>query len=158
MSGLFSPKLNILSTWNSTIGQAFQLFRRVLFVVEDTFSWGTWTPTLTGNNGMTVSAVHVRVARYLKIGKMFWFRLDLEFTPVAPLSTAISVSIPVTTLPDGTGTGQFFGLYLLHGGAGVATFGNAQEGQNYISFYRPNIVNYAAGVARAISSGFLEVQ
>lgn len=92
-------------------------------------TWNTWTPTwtnLTVGNGTVV-------ARYVQIGKFVRAQLSLTFGSTTSISSAVSVSIPVTastaavgvTSPIGnaefrdTGTNSFSGIVGLNNSTSV---------------------------------------
>jgi hypothetical protein len=156
MSGLFSPKLSILSTWNSTVSQAFQMFRRVKFVVEDTFSWGDWLPAVSGQSGMVVNNITIFNARYLKLFNFLWVTFDIQFVTAAPFSTSVLLSLPATAAAPQK-SAQFAATVVSGGGtdAGLAIL---DREANQIALFRPAAAAYAAATYRITCNGFFEVQ
>jgi len=159
MSGTpYSPNLPISSSWKSTLSNAFQLLRRVKFLVEDTFDWGSFNPQVN-YTGMTTSNVIVYRARYLKIWKFFWFSIDAAATLAAPLSPYIVIKIPYT-IPLSSFTSDS-----IQGDACMVMDNSIFEPglwyglskSNEITFIRSGVVNWSAGNNRIITNAFLEV-
>lgn len=162
MSGLFNFNASIQTSWKASLQTILQKLRRVSFVVEDTFSWGNFEPTLTYSGGMTGTAYFLRTARYLKIWKFLWFRFDFDITPVAPLSTTIYFSLPATTPGDvdvvtGTHVGQT--CLVLITGAVTNEVGSGYIGRerNQLSIQRANNAAFTAVQNRITCNGFIEV-
>lgn len=158
MSGLFSPKLAILSDWRSSLSVAFSYFRRIKFVVENTFELGDFDPQ-TNWKGMTVTNYEVYRARYLKIWKFAWISIDIIGTVAAPFAPNVVITVPFTM--DSSVTKQ-------QGGAATCTNGglpeacgwvtSAANGPATISFYRMPVANFGAGIVRLNLNAFLEIQ
>jgi len=151
----YSPNLPIGSGWKSTLQAAFQTLRRVKFIIEENFSFGDFDPQVNWN-GMTVSAVNIRKARYLKLFKLFFVSVDIQATLAAPLTLNVTITIPETIYgtsteyQSGAGSGN-------SGGPAVTLVWQAQGTTDKILIYRYDFANYGAGVFRGVFNGFLEI-
>jgi len=68
------------------------------FVITNNPSgWQSFTPTLTGNAGMTLTGFGAALGRYIKVGKFVTIQLDCSFTLGAPLSSIINSTAPVNS-------------------------------------------------------------
>src|SRR5690242_15835711 len=56
-------------------------------------AWTTFTPTWTN---VTVGNASVNSGKYLKIGKVVWFRIDLVLGSTSTVTGSVSVAFPVT--------------------------------------------------------------
>jgi hypothetical protein len=155
MTNLFRFNASLQGTWKQTLATVLQILRRVTFVIEDTFSWGDFVPTLSYTGGMTASGVVINAARYLKIFNFAWFHFDINLTLVAPLSNTITVTLPVTTsLNSGF---QVAFVQVNNAVLSEASYSNIAAGASDLLIYRPAAVNYTAVASRLICSGCLEV-
>jgi hypothetical protein len=61
-------------------------------------NWQNWTPTVTGSGSMTISALTINEAQYLRLGPLVFFKFYITFTMGGTIaaSDAPSVSLPVT--------------------------------------------------------------
>jgi len=122
MTGFFSPNLQVLSDWRSTVKVAFQKLAKTSYVTDSTFEWQTFDPQ-TDFSGMTITNYSLLHSRYLKINKLLFISCYFTVTLAAPLATTIYVTIPGTApIPKIAGDLQS-GPFLLDTGGGVATTG-----------------------------------
>jgi len=156
VNGFEQPNLPVGSGWKSTLTLAFQTLRRIKFVVENTFSFGDFDPQVSWN-GMAVSAINIRKARYLKIYKLLFFWVDIQGTVAAPLAAAVIITLPATAAGL-SGDYQSGGASGQDNGGAVGQVWQVQATTNLLYIYRYNFVNYTAGVFRGIANGFLEIQ
>lgn len=155
VDGFERPNLPIGSAWKSTLNLAFQTLRRIKFVVAETFSFGDFDPQINWN-GMAVSAVNIRRAKYLKIYKLLFFSVDFTGVVAAPLNNSVIVTLPATVAGN-SGDAQSAGCSGNDAGAAVALVWQASALTTNLYVYRYNFVNYTAGVFRGIFNGFVEV-
>lgn len=155
MTNLFRFNASLQGTWKQSLTTILQVLRRVVFVVEDSFAWGTFAPELSYTGGMTATGVVINAARYLKIFNFAWFHFDISLTPVAPLSNTISVQLPVTTSLDSGFQVAF--VQVNNAVLSEASYSNIAAGASDLLIYRPSAVNYTAVSSRLICSGCLEV-
>ncbi|CAB4166714.1 Coiled stalk of trimeric autotransporter adhesin [uncultured Caudovirales phage] len=89
-------------------------------ITNDPGGWQTYSVTVTGSGGMTITSLGTRMASYRKTGKLITIMLDINFTIVAPLSNTIFLTSPVNSLISLGGTSQVaFGIpFLSNGGVG----------------------------------------
>jgi hypothetical protein len=151
----FSPNLKVLTDWRSSLTVSFSLLRRIKFIIEGDFSFGDFDPQ-SNFNGMTVTNYLVNRARYLRIGNLFIFSLDIRATLAAPFAQAVNYTIPATA----TGTSasvQGGGIYGYN--AGVADNGawGITGATNIIYSLRPSLAAYTAGSYIFIANGVIEV-
>jgi len=93
MTGFFSPNLQILSTWKSTLQVAFQKLGQSAFAVNNTFEFQKFDPQLTFYGCPTV--ISISEARYCLIGKLLIFRVFVTATMTPPpVITAFSFVLP----------------------------------------------------------------
>ncbi len=155
MTNLFRFNASLQGTWKQTLATVLQILRRVTFVIEETFSWGDFVPTLSYTGGMTSTDLNVNSARYLKVFGFLWFHFDITLTPVAPLSNTIIVTLPATTsLTSGY---QVAFVQVNNAVLSEASYSNIAAGASDLLIYRPSAVNYTAVASRLICSGCLEV-
>lgn len=64
------------------------------YVTNLTAAWTTWTPTVTGNGGMTISGLVVTRARYKAVGKTLYVALYLTFTTATAGAPAVNITLP----------------------------------------------------------------
>lgn len=151
MSGFFSPNTANLKSLLLTL-------RRVPFVIEDTFTFGDFDPQLDFQ-GMTVTNLRVRRARFLKIWSFFWFSIDFSATLAAPLNTTIRITIPYTTKSSGNPSLSFNqgGGAVVVDSVGADGFWLSGSDTNIIAVFKDNTAIYGAGGARVSLNGFLEI-
>jgi hypothetical protein len=56
--------------------------------------WASWTPTVTGTGGMTITGLSVVRARWKQIGKVVHVSVQVNFTTVAPAGVGVNVTLP----------------------------------------------------------------
>lgn len=150
----YSPNLPISSGWKSTVQNAFQVLRRIKFLVEDDFTWTNFTPTLDfgtmAATGITIDMKTMRVANTL------FFRGQISATLAAVFGSQVLISLP----SNGVVTSGFF----LGGSIPVLNAGVWEAGQwvlgsdsNKLRIRRGNVANYTAGLFSCILNGFIEV-
>jgi len=162
MTTLYSPTLNILSTWKTTIQQAWQSLRKIRFVIEDTFSFGNFDPKIQWG-GMTVTNAYVYRARYLKIFNMMWVSLYASATVAAPLSNGVSFTIPATA--SGNDDPALATSIILQGGGCVLRdilsyqigFWRTAGGSDLMYLDR-TAGTFAAGLVEIFVNAFIEVK
>lgn len=155
MSGLTKINLAVQSGWRSSVQIICQVLSKIAFVVEDTFSFGDYTPEFN-YFGMTTSAFTLFRARYLKIWKMLWVSIDFQTTLAAPLANFITITLPPgCTTAGASNVVQSF--YAFQANASEALNAYSVGTQGYIAFTRPGGINYAAAATRIVTNGFLEV-
>lgn len=149
----YSPNLPINSGWKSTIQNAFQVLRRIKFIVEDDFTFTDFDPQ-TDFSGMTVTNYLVNRARGIKIGSIFYFSINISATVAAPLASIIRVTLPYTAFSSGD---QFGASQNLNAGTSEVGFYIIANGLNGLSFARPGYANFGAGATQVAANGFIEV-
>lgn len=157
MTGFFSPNLPILSKWQETFKVAFQKLRRTNFVIDNTFEWQDFDPQID-YQGMTVTGVANRIARYVKINKCLYVSLSLQATLAAPLATVIYVTIPGTAPNNTDGNTVQGGTPLLYS-AGAAVLGRwfLFPGFNKLEI-APTAGAWGAGLMLIYLNTILEIQ
>lgn len=150
--------LHIGKTWKDTLQSAFSYLRRIPFVVQDTFSFGDFDPNINWN-GMTVSAVNIFKARYLKIGNMLWVTFYITATLAAPLAQVIYITVPGTAPIGDNNANRVQGDLFWTANAGVSESGRwvFYPGFNVLECGR-FAAAYGAGVSIFALNTFLEVQ
>lgn len=58
-------------------------------------AWQSWTPTLTGDSGMTVSAVTVNVAEYVRSGAVCFIRFNIALTIGGTTAPGLNMTLPL---------------------------------------------------------------
>lgn len=152
----YSPNLPVSSGWKSTIENAFQVLRRIKFIIEGDFSFGDFDPQ-TNYQGMTTSGYQVYRARYLKIGDMFWFSYNSLASVAAPLTSTITITIPFTAKTRVGDRQQGGAGFTSSAGAAECAFWNILSGTNTVRFHRYAGNNWAAGFVELAVNGFIEV-
>lgn len=151
--------LNLAKDSMSTLANAFQILRRIDFVTTDLFSWGAYNPNINFN-GMAVTNLVIRRARYIKIMNMLWFSLDFSATLAAPLGNVITTSLPFVSPNTNPSLNQLQGGGIMTnsgGGSFEAGFWWNSSGFGDANFSRTASANWGAGAARVICNGFIEV-
>ena len=152
---LFRFNASIQNTWRQSLTTILQILRRVVFVVEDSFSFGDFDPQIDWG-GMTVTLVSIPRARYLKIWKMLWISVSFEGTVAAPLTTTIKITIPGTA--QGVATAIQAYIFRLFEAATIqAGTVLIRGGNNTLEFQKLNSANYTAGAVTLRLNGFFEV-
>lgn len=164
MGALFSFKISMRSTWQSTLAVLMQAMRRVKFVVESTFSFGDFDPNpdyLTS----TVTARRIDRARYLKIGKLLWVSVDFRATIGGAISQACIIQLPfqvnatasnTTPRQGGVCYGSTAGTPAPVSWSSLPTAGTYNNGIQFDSINPPTA--FAAGVLIIRGNMFLEIQ
>jgi hypothetical protein len=160
-TGIYKPNFATLRDWRKTFDVMFSQLRRVPFLTEEVFSWGTFDPKVNWN-GMTITTPLIYRSRFLKIWKFLWFSVDFSGTLAAPLTTNIFIEIPGTApLTEGAATTvsyQTSGYMSQNAGAAQEVgFWYFSSGTNQIRFTRPGFAAYTAGLARVSANGFVEI-
>lgn len=158
---LFSPNFTLDEAWRTTLNKVFQQLRRIRFVVEDTFSFGTFDPTVDFQ-GMTISNYIVQRARFLRIWKFLWLSVDVTVTLASPFTVQMFVILPpgCTVAGDGTDSTdsrQGGSLVMQNNSTLEAGYWLALPLSNRISIQRNAGGNYSAGNARFAFNTFIEV-
>jgi hypothetical protein len=119
------------------------------------FSFGDFDPQ-TNFNGMTVTDYLVNRARYLRIGKLFFFSLDVRATLAAPFAQSVSYTIPA--IASGTiASVQGGGVYAYNAGAADNGAWGITGTTSIIYSLRPLLAPYTAGSYIFIANGFIEI-
>ncbi len=148
--------LPISSGWKSTLANAFQVLRRIAFVVPETFSFGDFDPQIDFR-GMANAGLITNRARYLKIYKLLFFSLDFEATLGAPLTNYVTITLPEGLTAYGEDSFHNGSVQINNAVTGEADFWNCEGGTNLVNIFRTGAVNYTAVATRWHVSGFLEV-
>lgn len=156
----FTLNLKVLKDWRSSLSVAFQILRRIQFIVEDTFSWGDFDPQIDWG-GMAATGIEVGRCRYLKIWNFLWFSIDIRASLAAPFTTQVGITLPGTS----TGGGDYSpkrvqGGAMIVYNAGVESIGSHDitDDTNVTYIKRPALAAYTAGLFIVIGTGFIEVK
>lgn len=163
MSGFFTPNLSIGNSWRASLQAINQVFKTINIIVEDTFDWGDYDFTPNGGS-MTLSALRIFRARYLKIFKFAWISFDFQATLGGAATNIISMPLPFTIASvagiDPSVTYQSGHLTIIdpvavNESGSLLTLG----GQSVVALTRFNAANFSTGAAsRFIANAFFEVQ
>jgi len=151
----FSPNFKVLTDWRSSLNVAFSVLRRIKFIIEGDFSFGDFDPQ-SNFNGMTVTNYLVNRARYLRIGNLFIFSLDIRATLAAPFAVRVDYTIPVTAAGTSSSV-QGGGAWGYN--AGVIESGavwGINGASNAIYSLRPALAAYTAGSYIFVANGLIE--
>jgi len=164
MTFFYTPNLIIAKSWQQTLKSAFTQLRKWKFLVEDSFSFGDFTPhpitAATPLNfyfsSMTVTNYVLYRARYLKIFGLLLFSVDFSATLAAPLGNTIKIVLPAT-LAGASNYAQ----------CGFANINNTTAtepgtwagagGNSTIDVYKIAVANYSAAATNIRVNGFVEV-
>lgn len=150
-----SPNLAVGSDWRGTLNKAFSILRRIVFVDEQTFSWGDFDPQINWG-GMAVTLEHIRRARFIKIWKLLFISFHVDATLGAPLTDRVIITIPGTLTGD---INSFQDIPVTAYDAGALEIGTAtgMGTSNNIVFYRPGYAAHNAGAFTVRFNAILEV-
>ncbi len=156
----YSPNLPITSGWKSTLALAFQLLRRIKFIIEEDWSFGSFDPQID-YNGMTTTNNRTVHCRYLKIGKMLFLSLNIQCTLAAPLASSIFMTLPsgcvAANYDDSTNGYQGGPVYLAVNGIAEVGYFFILQNTSLITFKRPTAAAYLAGTFQVRENFFIEI-
>lgn len=120
----------LLGTLTDDGSNLLQIAGGVAFGSPASISFGgnyqTWTPTLTASGSMTITAITVQEARYLRVGPFVHFTLTVWCTLGGTASNTIFVNFPVAAvIPANALTAVSTGFFFPGAPAGEAGFGYA---------------------------------
>jgi hypothetical protein len=135
---------------------AFQTLRRVKFIVEPDFTWRDFNPN-TNFGGMAVTGYEAVEARYMILGKLLFFSVDLRATLAAPFTNYVKFTIPEGKTAKGP-KGQGAGAVVWNAGSLTPGHWGAGSNGSTIDFaITPGYANYGAGLWIGIANGFIEI-
>jgi hypothetical protein len=160
----FKPNLVVGSDWQGTLMSAFLQLRGPAFAVEDTFKFQDFDPMINWN-GMTVTTPDVQNARYVKIGKFFYFTLRITIVGIPAAATNVFywylpnnflIRRPATAGAanvDGAADGVYFSGATLE-----PLFSIARGSTGRVEMFRLNLANFANAASTFMVNGFYEVE
>jgi len=152
----YSPNLPINSSWKSTVQNAFQLLRRVKFMVEPDFEWETFNPQLNFGT-MAATAVNIYDMRGLRVGNTFFFQGSIGATLAAVFTTDVQMTIPYNIYTSATSVIQGGCIPVMNAGAWDSGWWYASPNTNILNIRRAPVAAYTAGAFMACLSGTIEV-
>lgn len=152
----YSPNLPINSGWKSTIQNAFQILRRIKFVVEDDFKWRDFDPQLNFGT-MTATAVRVYSMRGLRIGNLFHFEGTIAATLAAVFTTDVKMTIPYAIYAGPTSLITAGSVPVMNAGAWESGWWFGLPNTNELNIRRFPVANYTAGAFMSCVNGTIEV-
>lgn len=155
----YSPNLPIGSGWKSTLQIAFQTLRRIKFIIESDFQWKDFDPNLNFY-GMTVTNLLVPRCRYLLLGNIIYFSIDIRCTLGGAAANIITVSLPeniITPPTNYSSATQGGGAFYTNAGVEETGFWLSRANRNTIDFQRAGYANFGAGAFIGIANGFIEI-
>lgn len=152
----FSPNLPISSGWKSTLQNAFQILRRVKFLIDSDFTWTNFDPQLNFGT-MTATAVQVYDMRGMRVGNTFFFYGTVGATLAAVFATDVKMTIPYTI--SSRATSVIFGgsIPVMNAGAWESGWWYGLPNSNELNIRRFPVANYTAGAFMSCISGSIEV-
>lgn len=117
--------------------------------------WQSWTPTVTGSGSMTISGLTVAFARYLQLGSIVFFTLNISCTTGGTAGQDIQISFPINS--------SIVTDAIAISGNGVPAGGSLQSLVSFASygaqqFLARIVANWPAGAQTAIRlSGFYQL-
>ena len=128
-----------------------------LRTIETGGVWQNWTPSYTQYGTMTYTSVTTHTARYTKVGRLCFFKIDSAGTLGGTAIAQITFSPPVVPSPVFTGSGFSFSLGVVVNSVFKVGFGNANSTGSvfYASLF--DKANFSTGAIRFIGYGFYEI-
>jgi hypothetical protein len=114
--------------------------------------WLSWTPTVTASGAMTVSALTVTDAQYLRIGPLVMFKVFVVCTLGGTASNQMLVTVPVTTAGQNS---VITASINVGGGANwFAAWGYTDTSDNQFHVLQTGGGNYTLGSTSLLLEGF----
>ncbi len=79
---------------NAAPGTAVPANTKFIIATPQAFFTSVWSPVITANGAMTVSAVTIYDAKYFTSGRHVWFRIGAAFTLGGVQDTTVYISLP----------------------------------------------------------------
>lgn len=152
----YSPNLPINSGWKSTVQNAFQVLRRIKFMVEHDFEWTDFDPKLNFGT-MTATAVQVYDMRGRRVGNTFEFYGTVGATLAAVFATDVTVTIPYTIASRPTSIIFGESIPVMNAGAWESGWWYGLPNTNLVNIRRFPVAAYTAGAFMTCLSGTVEV-
>ena len=89
--------------------------------------WQNYTPTVTANGLMTISALSILDARFLKVNRAVHLQYSLTFTTGGVANTNINITLPVNSVASGIGRVFAAPSYDVAWRVALVQFGSATE-------------------------------
>lgn len=87
-----------------------------------------WAPVGQANGLMTFTVTAVNIAKYVVVGKVFFYQVELVGTTAGTASNAIGFTLPAGILAQiGAGNPALAGVVVVDGGGSIAAFGYMQS-------------------------------
>lgn len=144
-------------SWQSTLTRWATELRSQFFLSEKDFMTPQrWEPSVTSSNPvMTISAVQVDGAKFLRVGDMVWFSCRIpSFTTAGAGAGAVVISAPVTAdiEPARLENESVFAARVSDGGANISGYGYlGPDGNIGVTRYDGAIWGIGAGRAIVVS-------
>ncbi len=114
--------------------------------------WPTWnpnSPAISASGVMTVSAVTVNEANYIRIGPIVFFKLYISLTIGGTVSTNVNITLPIAQVgvqPDNVTVNNWFGSWIAGSGTCTGTS---------LKIYQANQANnFSLGAQYITANGF----
>ena len=119
--------------------------------------WQDWTPNYTQYGTMTYTSITTHTARYTKVGRMCFFKIDSAGTLGGTAIPQIAFSPPIVPSPVFTGSGFSFSLGVVVSSVFKVGFGNSNSigSAFYASLF--DKANFSTGAIRFVGYGFYEI-
>lgn len=157
-------RIPLAATWQSSLQALSALLKKQNIITESTCSWTDFPLIVSATGTMSYSGLSVRLARFLKLGNLAFFRFGFTLTAVAPLSYSFVVDLPFSTssVSQAPLADQQSGAAIMFNSATaqweVGTWSIYPDGSNLLYISRPAGANYTANSFYFEFGGFCEVQ
>lgn len=151
-----------LSDGSALVGGELQagLFYEVIYdgtatewvLVNPSFVWQTWTPTLGASGAMTYGTTTTNHARYMKMGKLCFIQIDFTGTTGGTASNSLTFTLPFA--PPTLTSDQGAGGGAVRDSAFVGGWVALQSASTTALVYKIDFSNYGLGADRAVDLSF----
>jgi hypothetical protein len=114
--------------------------------------WISWTPAVTASGTMTITALTITDAQYLRLGPFVFFKIYASYTLGGTASTMLTFALPVNAA--GQTSTCVCSIYDPTAATWSAGFGMIDTTSNLFRAYRTGQVNYNLGSGFILLEGF----
>lgn len=153
-------RIPILSDLKSTFSRWASEIRGVDFLTSEDFIWKDWDPQFTVGAG-TVTAITIYTARYLKVGKICWYKIHAKVTMSAATFLYFTPPVPGIIDPKGAGYGltEVWNAVVINGGnTGLGYTGFISTNGTQITVQPITFALVVPGTVEFYSRSFYETQ
>ena len=140
-------KLPIFPSVRATLSRWAAELRQTAFLKLGDFIFTSYEPTISSS--MTISAVNIAFARYLRLGNLVFVAFWASFTTGGVASPTITITLPPDFLVNELGAGAFT-CVVLDGGNRLSGVGDFAGAPPVITVGRYDGANFGLGANRVI--------